>query len=194
MLTWQAPDGRTLESARVIQGDGRSTGLRALGRSVRAAADGPAFTASYRLLVGESGAVQRVSVTSTSPERERSLTLSRTEDGYWLVDTCSGGSRAAFDGAVDVDLQYSPLFNTPPIRRLRLHREVGEHRLPMVFVALPTLEVSVVYQHYRTISPLGNGDPRDRAVVGFGQDDYAAEITVDGDGFVLDYPGLATRL
>jgi hypothetical protein len=192
MFTWRAPDGRSLESARVLLGSG--SGLRALGRGVRVAADGSAFTSSYRLVVGESGALQRVSVTSASPERERSLTLNRTEDGYWLLDTGSGGSRAEFDGAVDVDLQFSPLFNALPIRRLGLHREAGEQRIPMVFVALPTLEVEVVYQRYRTVSVLGGEPAGQRAVVGFAQDDFSTELTVDAHGMVLDYPDLAARL
>lgn len=149
------------------------------------------FTSSYRLVVGESGEVQRLSVTTASAERERSLTLNRTEDGYWLLDTGSGGSRAEFEKSVDVDLQFSPLFNALPIRRLGLHKEPGEQTVPMVFVSVPTLEVTVVHQRYRTISTL---DADGRAVVEFGQDDYTVELTVDADGMVLDYPGLATRL
>ena len=188
MLTWQAGDGRTLESARVLLGAG---GLRALGRGVRAVADEPMCTSSYRLIVGESGELQRLSVTTASAERERSLTLNRTEDGYWLLDTGSGGARAEFDKAVDVDVQHSPLFNALPIRRLGLHREAGEHELPMVIVSVPTLEVAVVRQHYRTISTL---DADGRAVVEFRQDGFTAALTVDADGMVLDYPGLAARI
>lgn len=188
MFTWQSPDGRSLESARVLLGAG---GLRALGRSVRVPAGGSAFTASYRLVVGENGALQRVSVTSASEARERSITLNRTEDGYWLLDTGSGGSRAEFGGAVDVDLEFSPLFNALPIRRLGLHRDPGTHRLPVVFVAVPTLEVSLVYQRYRGAGALAGGG---QAVVEFNQDDYTERITVDGDGMVVDYPGLAGRI
>jgi hypothetical protein len=188
MHTWQAPDGRSLESARVLLGSG---GLRALGRSVRVGPDGSAFTASYRLVVAENGTLQRLSVTSASAARERSITLNRTEDGYWLLDTGSGGSRAEFAGAVDVDLQFSPLFNALPIRRLGLHRGPGTHQLPVVFVSVPTLEVELVYQQYRGVSAL---DADGRAVVEFQQDDYLQEITVDSDGILLDYPGLAARL
>jgi hypothetical protein len=188
MLTWQAGDGRTMESARVLLGAG---GLRALGRAVRAVPGAPTFTSSYRLVVGESRDVQRLSVTTASAERERSLTLNRTEDGYWLLDTGSGGSRAEFDKSVDVDLEFSPLFNALPIRRLGLHKEPGEHEMPMVVVSVPTLEVQVVRQSYRTVSTL---DADGRAVVEFAQDDFTVALTVDADGLVLDYPGLATRI
>ncbi|HEY9416078.1 MAG TPA: putative glycolipid-binding domain-containing protein [Pseudonocardia sp.] len=188
MLTWQAGGGRTLESARVLLGAG---GLRALGRAVRAVPGGPMFTSSYRLVVGESGEVQRLSLTTASAERERSLTLNRTEDGYWLLDTGSGGARAEFEKSVDVDVEHSPLFNALPIRRLGLHKKPGEHELPMVIVSVPTLEVRVVHQIYRTVSTL---DGAGRAVVEFTQDGFSAALTVDADGMVLDYPGLASRL
>ncbi|WP_028927335.1 putative glycolipid-binding domain-containing protein [Pseudonocardia acaciae] len=188
MLSWQGDGGRALESARVLLGGG---GIRALGRMVRAPLDAPAFTASYRLFVDEDGVLARLSVTSATAERERNLTLNHTEDGYWLLDTGSGGSRAEFDGALDVDLQYSPLYNTLPIRRLGLHRESLDHELPMVFVSLPTLEVEVTEQRYRTVSTL---DADGRSVVNFSAGTFVADITVDSDALVLDYPGIATRI
>ena len=144
MLTWQAEDGHGLEGARVSF----AHGFRAQGRLVR-----PDFTASYRLVVDEDGLLSRLSVTSDTAQRERNLTMNRTGDGYWLLDTGGGaGTRAELGGAVDVDLAHSPLFNTLPIRRLGLHREAGEHTLPMAFVTLPELEVQAVQQTYRTVS------------------------------------------
>ena len=187
MFTWLGADGRAMESARVLFGGG---GLRALGRSVRAVPGEPPFTASYRLVVNDEGVLTRLAVTTATAERERTLTLNRTEDGYWMLDTGSGGGRQMFDGALDVDLAFSPLFNTLPIRRLGLQREVGEHELPVVFVSLPELEVKASTQRYRTVTPLNDG----RAVVNFSWDGYSADLVVDADGVVIDYPGLATRL
>jgi hypothetical protein len=188
MFTWQSADGRALESARVLLGP---TGLRALGRAVRAPLDEPAFTASYRLFVDDQGVLARLSVTSATEDRERNLTLNHTEDGYWMLDTGSGGGRSEFDGALDVDLHYSPLFNALPIRRLGLHRQTGDREVPMVFVNLPTLQVELVKQRYRTVSPL---DEQRRSVVHFSSESFHADLVVDADGMVIDYPGLATRL
>jgi hypothetical protein len=190
MLTWQAEDGHGLEGTRLLLGNG---GLRALGRLVRAG-EGGDFTASYRLVVGEDGTLERLSVTSATAERERHLTINRTDDGVWLLDTGTGtgGTRSDFAGAVDVDLAFSPMFNTLPIRRLGLHRHPGEHRLPMVYVSLPDLEVQVVEQSYRTVSELDGEDGH--ALVEFRWDDFTAELVVDADGVVASYPGLARRL
>jgi uncharacterized protein len=190
MLTWQAEDGHGLEGVRMIPGHG---GFRALGRMVRVEPTS-GFTSSYRLVVGEDGRVSRLSVTSATAERERHLTINRTDDGVWLLDTGSGSGAVRDDcaGAVDVDLAYSPMFNTIPIRRLGLHREAGEHTLPMVFVSLPDLEVRVVEQTYRTVSVLD--EDSGHAGIGFATGDFTADLVVDADGVVTSYPGLARRL
>jgi uncharacterized protein len=185
MLTWQADGGHGLEGARLLL---QSHGYRALGRLVRAEPDGD-FTASYRLIAGEGGELVRLSVTAATAERERHLTINRTDDGVWLLDTGTGGGTTRTDF---VDLEYSAMFNTLPIRRLGLHRQAGEHAIPMVFVSLPDLDVQVVRQTYRTVSVLD--ESTGRAVVEFRSADFAAELVVDGDGAVLSYPGIATRL
>ncbi len=187
MLAWQGAEGRTLEATRVLLGQG---GLRAIGGMVWAPQDAAAFTAEYRLFADDTGRLNRISVTSVSEPRERHLTVNRTEDGFWLLDTGSGGSRMDYDGALDVDLEFSPMFNTLPIRRLQLHRNPGEFEIPMVFIRLPSLEVQLVTQTYRTLSVGDAGG----AVVEFRSGDFAAELSVDADGMVLDYPGLARRI
>jgi uncharacterized protein len=190
MLTWQAEDGHGLEGTRLLLGTG---GFRALGRLVRAEPAG-GFTASYRVVVGDDGTLARLSVTSATAERERHLTINRTDDGIWLLDTGTGtgSTRTDFAGAVDVDLAFSPMFNTLPIRRLGLHRNAGEHTVEMVHVSLPDLEVRAVEQTYRTVSVLDGEDGH--ALVGFRWDDFAAELVVDADGVVASYPGRARRL
>ena len=187
MVTWQAEDEVGLEGARVLIG---ATGFRALGRIVRTGPHGEC-TSSYRLTVGEDGTVSRLSVTAATADRERHLTMNRTEDGYWLLDDGSGSTRSDFGGAVDVDLERSPLFNTLPIRRLGLHTEAGDHVIPVVFVSLPSLSVELVDQRYCTVSTIG---PDGHAVVNFSAGDFSADLTVDADGLVTLYPGLARRV
>jgi hypothetical protein len=190
MLTWQAEDGHALEGVRLILG---STGLRALGRLVRVDPGG-GFTASYRLVVGDDGTLSRLSLSSATAERERHLTINRIDDGTWLLDTgdTSGGTRSAFEGAVDVDVRFSPLFNTIPIRRHGLHREAGDYTVPIVHVSLPELEVQVIEKTYRTVSTLD--EQTGHALVEYRSGDFTTELVVDADGIVASYPGLARRL
>lgn len=191
LVTWRSEDGRATEGTRLLIGDG---GLRALGRMVHGGIDAPPFTASYRLVADAEGNVRRLAVTSATAGRERHLTLNRSDDGFWLLDTGSGGSRSDFAGSVDVDLAFSPMFNTLPIRRLGLHRGPGDHLLKVVFVALPELTAEVVDQRYRAVSPLGEGARPGEAVVGFTWNTFAAELVVDADAVVTSYPGVAARL
>ncbi|MGH3979362.1 MAG: putative glycolipid-binding domain-containing protein [Pseudonocardiaceae bacterium] len=186
MLTWAGVGASRLEAVRVVLG-GR--GMRATGSMVAAAVgDLPAFSASYTLATDEAGVMSRLSVRTIRASGEQHVALNRSEEGIWLVDHGSGAARTDFDGALDVDLAYSPLFNALPVRRLGLHRAESEHDLPIVFVALPTLEVELVRQTYRTVS-LG-----EQPVVSFGSEAFHADLTVDTEGLVLDYPGLARRL
>lgn len=185
MLSWAGVDARWLEAARVVLGE-RS--LRATGSVVSAPRDdGEPYAASYSLSTDEVGAVARLTVRTIRAQGEEHVTLSRSEEGIWLVDHGVGVVRTDFDGALDADLAFSPLFNALPVRRLGLHRAAVERDLPMVFVALPSLEVCLVRQNYRTVLV---ADP---AVVCFASGSVEADLTVDTDGLVLEYPGLARR-
>lgn len=187
MLTWAGVGASRLEAVRVVAGD---RGIRATGSIVAAKTeDASAFSASYSLSTDEAGMIGRLTVRITTASGERHVALSRSEEALWLVDHGAGAARTDFDGAVDVDLAYSPLFNALPVRRLGLHRTAAEHELPMVFVHLPSLEVELTRQTYRTVS-VGP----EHSVVAFGSEGFDAELTVDSDGLVIDYPGLAQRL
>jgi uncharacterized protein len=186
MLAWAGVDCLRLEAARVVLGE---HGLRATGSLVSTQQEGiETYSASYSLATDEAGVVQRLTVRTARAKGEQHVTLTRSEEGIWLVDHGQGAERTNFGGALDVDLASSPLFNALPIRRLGLHHEIARHDLPVVSAALPSLEVCRVSQTYRTVSL---GEP---AVVGISSDSLEAELTVDADGLVLKYPGLADRV
>ncbi|GJF10839.1 hypothetical protein NGTWS0302_27280 [Mycolicibacterium cyprinidarum] len=184
ILTWRAQDDSRMESARVHVTGGR---VKANGRMVAAATEShPAFSASYDLITDESGATKRLSLTVTLAERERQLSIARDEESMWLVQDHSGQtSRSVFDGALDVDVIFSPFFNALPIRRTGVYQTVGETvTMPVVYVRVPDLSVDV-----STISYTMAAD-------GIKVNSPVAQTTVqvDDDGFILDYPGLATRI
>jgi uncharacterized protein len=185
MLAWTDPDAQRMEAVRVVLGE-RS--MRASGSVVSLPQEGTeAYSASYSLATDEIGTVKRLTVRTIRAQGEQHVTITRSEEGIWLVDHGTGAVRTDFEGALDVDLAFSPLFNALPIRRLGLHRVVAEHGLPVVFVELPSLEVLLIRQTYRTVlldTP---------TVVCFASDSFTADITVDTDGLVLDYPGVTRR-
>jgi hypothetical protein len=186
MLVWAGVDCLRLEAARVVLGE---RGLRATGSVVNAPQEGvEAYSASYSLATDEDGVAQRLTVRTAWAQGEQHVTVTRSEESVWLVDHGQGAARTHFGGALDIDLALSPLFNALPIRRLGLHRDAAQHDLPVVFVALPSLEVCQVAQTYRTVSL---GEP---LAVCTSSDSWEAELTLDTDGLVLEYPGLARRV
>ena len=129
-----------MESARVQLSGNR---IKAHGRIVAAATNAhPAFSASYDLVTDESGATKRLSMTVTLAERDRQLSIARDEENMWLVTDYRGQSRGAFDGALDVDIVFSPFFNALPIRRTGVYKDRDTVTVPVVYVTLPEFAVN----------------------------------------------------
>ncbi|WP_280480468.1 putative glycolipid-binding domain-containing protein [Nocardia cyriacigeorgica] len=182
VLTWRAHDATRMESVRVTVNGNR---IRATGRIIGGAGtEHPAFSASYDLVTDENGATRRLSLRSTTAAGERHASISRDEENYWLIDATGTHIRSTFGGALDVDVVLSPFFNTLPIRRFSLQHAVEDVQVPVVYVRLPDLtvqEASLIYSSasdgISVLSPVSS-----------------ATVTVDPDGFLLDYPGLAERI
>ena len=139
ILTWRAQDGLRIESTRVNLSGNR---IRAHGRIVAAAhPKHPAFSASYDLVTDEAGGTKRLSMTVTLAERERQLSIARDEENMWLVQDHTGQThRSGYDGALDVDVIFSPFFNALPIRRTGLYQRSDSITCPVVYVRLPGSE------------------------------------------------------
>ena len=185
VLTWRAHDVPRMESVRVQLSGNR---IKAYGRIVAAATEvHPAFSASYDLVTDDSGATKRLSLTVTMAERERQLNIARDEENMWLVqDKQNQATREPHDGALDVDVVYSPFFNALPIRRTGLHQRAESISLPVVYVRIPELTVETVVVDYASDGP--NAGIKLKSPVA------ETTITVDDEGFIRDYPRLAERI
>ena len=130
------------------------------------------YRLEYVLETGAGFASERLQASVETPRGSRSLDLRR--------------GRGPLDGAAtDLDLGFSPLFNSLPVLRLGLLGGGSSVDLTMAFVDVPELEASKSQQRY---VPLGDGVVRVRS------GSFSADLTFDDDGFVVDYPGLARRL
>ncbi len=189
VVTWQGTGPATLESVRLVVGEAR---LRASGRLIAAAdreTGAEAFSASFEASLDKGEVAGRLLLRTTTAGQERQISLSRTEDGVWLVDHGHTSVRDEFGGSVTVDVAGAVTFNTLPIRRLGLHRTPGECEIPVVYISMPDLSVTLVTQTYRTVSV----DER-RSVIAFTQGEFSADLVVDSEGIVVDYPGVARRV
>ena len=179
-------------------------GLRARGTMV--AASPVPFTCRYELVTDESWATVRCEVTAEGAGFLRSVRLERAT-GRWRVTASEQGNLEAtllaaghprppqagaedpakLREAIDVDLGFSPLTNTLPIRRLGLlGGAVGaRHTITVAWILVPSLEVVDASQTYRLA-----GDHQVRFVDG----STAATLEVDEEGYVIRYPDLAERV
>jgi hypothetical protein len=109
--------------------------------------------------------------------------------GNWHDD--KGQPLDALQGCIDVDIMLTPLTNTLPIRRLQL--APGELReISVVYIAAPDLSIRPFEQRY---TRLDNGaDGRSRYRYESLESGFTAELLVDDDGFVVDYPGIWRRV
>ena len=90
------------------------------------------------------------------------------------------------EGCIDIDISGTPFTNTLPIRRNRDWVTGEPQRFDMAWVPLDTLEP---FKTARFTPRLGTKSWRYQAADG----SFEAEITVDDDSLVVDYPGLFRR-
>jgi hypothetical protein len=109
----------------------------------------------------------------------------RLESNKLALEIVGERSRELELGDADFfDLGWSPLFNSLPVIRDGLLQIGPPHEYVMSWVDVPSLEVRRSEQRYE---PLGE------CIVRFTAGEFTADIRFDEAGFVLDYPGIATR-
>jgi len=158
------------------------------------------YRLDYQLETTAGFVTSRLLVTSSGQGWRRALDLRQESAGAWEVlaeqegqaDLPSGGGDPkALEEALDCDLGLSPVTNLMPVLRHGLLAGGGPVELIMAWVSVPDLSVRPDGQRY---SFLRAG--ADHKVLRYEATDgtFAADITVDREGLVLDYPGIARRL
>lgn len=155
---------------------------------ISAVAGGVPFHAHY-LVRADAGWRARSLTVEVSGARGRPLQLFTDGSGTWSDG--GGNTLPDLDGCIDVDISATPFTNSMPIRRLDLR--AGESAgVTVVHVKLPQLEVRRARQRYTCREPLGAQGGLFTYESLFGG--FEADLAVDPDGLVLDYPGTFRRL
>lgn len=129
----------------------------------------------------------RVSVLS---DQLRSLSLLTDGLGTWTTESLE--TLPLLSGCLDVDISLTPFTNTLPIRRLAL--QLGaQATLPMAYIAVPQMQVRVTQQRYTCLEVTPSGARYRYESLKHGVSSFTAELLVDQDGLVLEYPGLFRR-
>jgi hypothetical protein len=144
------------------------------------------FRLAYQLNWDERWQLHEAVLTLVDDEggARRSMHLKTDGDGRWQDG--AGRALAELDGCLDIDIWPTPFTNSFPIRRVPL--AIGERReFRMAWVDGTTLTVRPQSQAYTRL------DERRYRFESLDGSGFEAELPLDEDLLVLDYPGLFKR-
>ncbi|MTH98038.1 putative glycolipid-binding domain-containing protein [Roseibium sp. RKSG952] len=175
---WSSTDRNGLEHL-WIEANGNAVKVRSVLAGNRG---GIPYGISYKIICDSKWRVRNFKVLSVDG---RLLHLMSDGEGNWSDTT--GKQLARFQGAIDIDLAGTPFTNTLPVRRLAKHEPQARQQFKMLYVPFDTLAPRLDDQAYTCIQPfeLYRYEAIDRA--------FEADLPVDENGIVFDYPTLFTR-
>jgi hypothetical protein len=143
------------------------------------------FRLNYRLAWDESWRLRHAELVVATERSTQSLSLQTDGQGRWRH--ADGRALGELDGCMDVDIWPTPFTNSFPIRREPM--AVGERRqFRMAWIFGPALTVHPQPQAYTRLAH------RLYLFENLDGSGFRAELPVDEDGIVLDYPDLFRRV
>jgi hypothetical protein len=140
------------------------------------------YRVEYHIKTNPDWETQFIQISSRHSNRELKYRLHKYSKDKWIAD---GQTIMLFDGCIDADIALTPFTNSLPIKRLKLDLDQTE-QVRVIYFDLLAQEVRAVDQQYTRI------DERKYHYENI-PNDFAADITVDDNGLVTDYPSLFTR-
>lgn len=162
----------------------------------RLTTDAAWVTARLEVVV-EAGGIRRELDLRRGPSGSWTARRTVYEPGDWWVEDLELGD---LDGAEDADLALCPLTNTMPVLRggfLEASRRGQDltRTLTTAWVDVPHLTVEPSRQTYRSLPATDDGAPRVRyRSDGPDGEELAAQLVLDTDGLVVEYPGVGVRI
>jgi uncharacterized protein len=179
---WAPWEGPGLEHLRLVTSDG---GVVANGLVIGLEAGRP-FRIGYEVRCDGHWRVREVRAAAPGSGRPV-LELLADGEGRWKRR--GGEPVPELDGCIDVDISATPFTNTLPIRRHGL--EPGEsEELTVTYIRVPELLIGSERQRYGCLEAKADGGLYRFEALPSG---FTAELVVDADGLVIDYPGLFRR-
>lgn len=181
IVRWKPWSGEGLEHVELqLLGDAVNVHSVAIGQE-----GGAAFGVHYHLLLRSGWEFQNLTLDTARPGFPQ-LSLSR-RNGAW-TNVTTGDALPELDGCIDIDIAATPFTNSLPIHRLALREGAGAEIL-VAHLAAPDFVPKPVRQRYTCLSQ--GRRYRFESLDGSG---FTADLEVDGDGLVGDYPGLFRRV
>ncbi|MFZ5791403.1 MAG: putative glycolipid-binding domain-containing protein [Pseudomonadota bacterium] len=155
---------------------------------VMGVADGLPFRLHYKIKWGADWHTRKVVLELHTLQGVRELSLKSDGRGHWRDE--HGDPLPELDSCLDVDISVTPFTNTLPVRRLDL--EPGRSaELRVVYIAVPALTAKPAEQRYRCRERKSGRQLVTYEGLSTG---FKADLELDADGLVIDYPGIFRRL
>ncbi len=182
-LMWTPWEGPGLEHLHLRQ---EAEGIVADGLIIGLQGERP-FRVRYRVTCDEQGRMRGVDLVSLGAD-QRQLHLRIDGSGQWT--TMHGEALPDLGGCAEVDISATPFTNTLPIRRLALPLGAAAD-VPVAYIDIADFTVTPVPQRY---TRLRAQEDETRYLYQGLLWNFRAELPVDDDGLVTDYPGLFRRV
>lgn len=182
-VMWAPVDSPGLEHLRLVRsGDGMlAAGL------VVFVHDNQPYRLQYAIRMDDTWRVQGVSI-DLSGSRDESLRFEADEHGTWHDH--AGRLIDEFEGCEIVDISVTPFTNTLAIRRGNL--DPGQSKeFDVAYFSVPEMAIRRDRQRYICLE---RGPQGARYRYEGLLSEFTAELTVDVDALVIDYPGLFRRI
>lgn len=176
---WRSREGAGVDHVEIGPEGG---GIVARGTIVGERGGAEPYGVQYRI---DCDAAWRVRALALGTNAGHEIRLVADGDGRWTNE--AGERLPAFDGCIDVDLAGTPFTNILPIRRLDW-REGERRELRMLYVPFDSFAPTVDGQIYTCL------EPGRRFLYEAADRSFSAELVVDEDGLVTDYPALFSRM
>lgn len=200
LLLWSGLDAERWEVAHLdLSADGVS------GSGTQVGFDPIPYRLDYHLEAPDHFVTSLLDVRVRGEDWSRRLILRHDGDGAWswdvevhgadALDPPGGGPelRDELVEARDCDLGLSPLTNTMPIRRHGMRRAGDSFDMLAAWVSVPDLKLYAYRQQYDFVRSDGRGSVVrfiDRGL----SPGFRADLVLDADGFIDEYPELARRI
>ncbi len=146
------------------------------------------FRLQYKIKCDAGWNTRKVILEIHTPSGETLRTLRSNGQGRWRTDR--GEDIVQLEGCRDIDISVTPFTNSLAINRLRL--KPGQRaEIRTVYVKAPSLAIRPVEQRYTSVESTAHGG---RVLYEGLFRNFRAELPVDGDGLVLDYPEAFRRI
>jgi uncharacterized protein len=177
-LLWTGLEYHSLENCLVTTNDGGSE----INSTIVGKYHEVVYHVEYKIKVNANWETLFVEVHSRHSDRFEKIVIESDESGNWKLNEKEA---VQFTGCVDVDIPLTPFTNTLPVNRLNL-APGAERQIKVIYLDILQSQMAPVIQKYTRLSET---QYRYENV----PNDFEAVVTVNEDGFVVDYPSLFVR-